>query len=81
MDTTQIEKTVKEIIVKRLPKTNPAAIQGDAELDKLGMDSLAASWILADMEEAFGFNMPGPENCILKTVANAVDYVDKNLPR
>lgn len=81
MNKQQIEQTVKEILGKRLPDTKPEAITADTQLDTVGMDSLAASWILADMEEAFEFEMPGPENCILKTMATAVDYVEKNMPR
>ena len=81
MNKQQIEQAVKEIIAKRLPNTKPELIAADTQLDTVGMDSLAASWILADMEEAFGFEMPGPDNCILKTMAMAVEYVEKNISR
>ena len=79
MEKKQIEKVVREIISKRIPEVKPEAIDATIELDKLGMDSLAASWILADLEETFNFVMPGKENCILKTLTTAVDYVEKNM--
>ena len=81
MDKKQIEKAVREIIGKRIPDVKPEAIDATIELDKLGMDSLAASWILADIEDAFNIVMPGKENCILKTLTTTVDYVEKNMSR
>ena len=47
----------------------------DTELTALGADSLALSWIMADVEDAFDFVMRGGELMKLKTFAAFVDYV------
>jgi acyl carrier protein len=81
MEKKQIEGIIRELIGKRLTEVKPDTICIDTELDSLGLDSVTASWILADMEEAFGFDMPGTENCILKTLGTAVDYVKQHAAR
>jgi len=79
MDRAQIEKTLREIIMKRLPALKPELVTPEVELVKLGVDSLAFSWILADVEETFGFVMQGADIMNLKTLASAVDYVQKQI--
>lgn len=79
MDRAQIEKTLREIVVKRVRDLKPEAVTLDIELVKLGVDSLAFSWILADMEDAFGFVMQGADIMKLKTLASAIDYVQKQI--
>ena len=77
MEKTQIEQEIRGMIVKRLSKIDPALITLDVELETLGMDSLAASSILADMEEKYAIVVPGKESCILKNLGLAVDYIAK----
>ena len=48
------------------------------ELAALGVDSLAFRWILADMEEAFGFKMRGADIMKLKTLTSAVEFVEQH---
>ena len=40
---------------------------------------MAFSWILADMEEAFEFEMRGADVMKLKTLAFAVDFVEQHV--
>lgn len=75
MDKVQIERTLREIIVKRVPGVVAEKIDPEQELSVLGADSLAFSWILADMEDAFDFVMRGADIMKLKTLASAVEYV------
>lgn len=79
MDRSQIEKTLKEIIVKRAPGLKSEMLVPSVEMATLGVDSLAFSWILADMEEAFGFVTQGADVMKLKTFADSLDYVQKQL--
>lgn len=79
MDRSQIEKTLKEIIVKRAPGLKPEMLVPSVEMATLGVDSLAFSWILADMEEAFGFVTQGADVMKLKTFADSLDYVQKQM--
>ena len=79
MDRTQIEKTLKEILIKRMPGLAPETISSDADLAELGVDSLAFSWILADMEDSFDIVMVGADAMKLKTISLAADYVEKHL--
>ena len=79
MDRMQIEKTLKEILVKRVPALKPEIITPEVELATLGVVSLAFSWIIADMEEAFGFVMQGADIMKLKTLSASVDYVEKQM--
>ena len=78
MDKTMIETTLREIISKRVAGVVPEAITPAEELAGLGVDSLAFSWILADMEEAFGFEMRGADIMKLKTLTSAVEFVEQH---
>ena len=53
-------------------------ITPSGELAALGIDSLAFSWILADMEDAFGYEMRGADIMKLKTLASAVEFVEQH---
>ncbi len=75
MERKQIEATLREIISKRVAGVAPESINAEGELAILGIDSLAFSWILADMEDAFGFEMRGADIMKLKTLNTAVDFV------
>lgn len=79
MERNQIEKTLKEIFVKRAPSLKSEMLALSVEMAALGVDSLAFSWILADMEEAFGFVTQGADVMKLKTFEDSVDYVQRRL--
>jgi len=75
----QIESKIRDIIAKHLPQGDPDKITPQAEFAALGLDSLALSWIVADVEDAFGFEMQISDIMKLKTVAAAVEYVERRL--
>ena len=81
MESSQIETQLREIICKRVSGVKPAAVTMTVELATLGIDSLAFSWILADMEEAFNFEMRGADVMKLKTLAVAVDFVEQHVKK
>jgi len=81
MDRNQMEAQIREIISKRVAGVKPESITPDGELAALGIDSLAFSWILADMEEAFEFEMRGADIMKLKTLATAVDFVAQHVKK
>ena len=75
MEKAAIEKTLREIIVNRAPALKPEMLTPAVEMATLGIDSLAFSWIIADMEEAFGFVTQGADIMKLKTLSDSVDFV------
>ncbi len=81
MDRTQIENKLREIVCKRVNGVKPEMVGSTVELATLGIDSLAFSWILADMEDAFNFEMRGADVMKLKTLAVAVDFVEQHVKK
>ena len=79
MDQQQIEAKLRQIIGKQVAGVKPEAITATGELAALGIDSLAFSWILADMEEAFEFEMRGADVMKLKTLATAIEFVGQHV--
>lgn len=77
MDEKEIEKVLRSILAERMPGVDAVSIESQAELATLGLDSLAFSWVLADMEEAFDIVMQGSDILQLKTLAMAIEYVAK----
>ena len=70
-----LAEQLREIIARRIDGVEPSRIGDETELAALGADSLALSWILADVEDAFDFVMRGGDLMKLKTFAAFVDYV------
>jgi len=81
MDKKQIEKTLREILVRRVPNAPIDKLTLDTPLATLGVDSLAYSWILADMEDAFGFVMMGSDIMKLKTLKDSIKYVETHIKK
>jgi len=81
MDRMQIEKTLREIISKRIPDVKQEAITPEVDLAILGADSLAFSWITADVEEAFEIVLRGSDVMKLKTLSSSIDYVEKKIAK
>ena len=76
MDITMIEAKRREMIGMRVAGVAPAAITPAGELAALGIDSLVFSWILADREDVFGFEMRDADIMKLKTLTSAVEFVE-----
>ena len=79
MDKQQIETKLREIIARRIPALKADDIKDDADLGALGADSLAVSWIVADVEDAFDIIIRSEDIMKLNTLAAGVDYVAKRL--
>jgi acyl carrier protein len=77
----EIEKKIRDIIAERSKSQKIYELGSDDPIGDLGIDSLAFSWILADMEDVFGFVMIGSEILKLKTLNNSVDYIEKKLKK
>jgi acyl carrier protein len=71
----EVAAKLRDIIAGRIAGVAPAVVHDDTELAALGADSLALSWIMADVEDTFDFVMRGSELMKLKTFAAFVDYV------
>ncbi|MDT8903618.1 acyl carrier protein [Anaeroselena agilis] len=79
MDKQQIASLTRDIVAKRLPQVSPDKITPEAEFAVLGVDSLALSWMLADIEDTFEIEMQIGDAMKLKNTAAVVDYVAKRL--
>ncbi len=75
----QIESKVKELVAKCLPQTNPDSIVLEADFIALGIDSLAMSRLIAEIEDAFDIEVRIGDILKLKTLAAAVEYLEKRL--
>ena len=73
----QIESMVKEVVAKCLPQVSPDKIAPESEFIDLGIDSLAMSRIIAEIEDAFDIEVRISDILKLKTLSDAVDYLEK----
>ena len=74
-----VEEKVKSIIVDQLG-VNEAEVTGSASfVDDLGADSLDQIELVMAFEEAFGIDIPDEDAENIKTVQNAVEYVEAHL--
>jgi acyl carrier protein len=80
MDTKQIEDLLREIIAKRTA-VSPDVIKTDSDLKRLGTNSMAFSYILADMENALELEMRAADVLKLKTLRDAVELVVRRKAR
>lgn len=74
-----IESKVKGIIVEQLG-VNAEEVTRDASfIDDLGADSLDTVELVMAFEEEFDAEIPDEEAEKLKTVGDAIDYIEKKL--
>lgn len=81
MNREEIDQKIREIIADRTNDRKVLELGGDDPLASLGIDSLAFSWILADMEDAFDFVIMGSDIMKLKTINLAVGYIEGRLAK
>lgn len=79
MEKQQLETKVKEIVAKCLPQVSPDKITPEAEFIALGLDSLALSRLLVEIEDAFEVELRISDVLKLSTLAEAVAYLEKRL--
>ncbi len=71
-----VEDKVKSIIVDQLG-VNESEVTGSASfVDDLGADSLDTIELVMAFEEAFGIEIPDEEAEKIRTVQDAIDYVE-----
>ncbi len=71
-----VEEKVKSIIVDQLG-VNESEVTGSASfVDDLGADSLDTIELVMAFEEAFGIEIPDEEAEKIRTVQDAIDYVE-----
>ena len=66
-----------DIIVEQLSVDKEKVVSAASFVDDLGADSLDQVELIMAMEEAFGIEIPDEDAEKIKTVQNAIDYVEK----
>jgi acyl carrier protein len=69
---------VKQIIVDQLSVEEGEVTPGASFVDDLGADSLDRVELIMALEEAFDLEIPDEKAETIKTVQDAVDYIEKN---
>ena len=75
---TATEDKVKQIIVEQLGVDEGEVTSSASFVDDLGADSLDTVELVMAFEEAFDIEIPDEQAEKIKTVKDAVDYIDKN---
>jgi acyl carrier protein len=75
---TATEEKVKQIIVEQLGVDEGEVTSSASFVDDLGADSLDTVELVMAFEEAFDIEIPDEQAEKIKTVKDAVDYIDKN---
>jgi acyl carrier protein len=69
---------VKQIIVDQLGVEENEVTPTASFVDDLGADSLDRVELIMALEESYGIEIPDEQAETLKTVQDAVDYIEKN---
>jgi acyl carrier protein len=73
------EEKVKSIIVDQLGVSESEVTDSASFVDDLGADSLDTIELVMAFEEAFGIEIPDEDAEKIKTVRNAIDYVESHV--
>ncbi len=73
-----VEEKVKQIIVEQLQVDEAEVTPGASFLDDLGADSLDLVELTMQVEEAFDLEIPDEDAERIRTVKDAIDYIEKN---
>lgn len=73
-----VEDKVKEIIVEQLGANAEDVVPGASFIDDLGADSLDTVELVMALEEEFGVEIPDEDAENIKTVQDAISYVNKD---
>lgn len=77
MERTEIEKKVKEIVMEKLQVTSGAITENASFIDDLGADSLDTVELVMDFEEKFGVEIPDEDAEKIRTVGDAIKYLEE----
>ncbi len=79
MDVKEIEAKIKDIIVEQL-NVDESEVTPDASfIDDLGADSLDIVELVMAIEETFDIEIPDEDAEKIRTVKDAIEYVQKKL--
>lgn len=73
-----IKDRVKKIIIEQLGVKEEAVTENASFVDDLGADSLDTVELVMALEEEFGVEIPDAEAEQIRTVKQAMDYVEKH---
>lgn len=73
-----VTERVKQIITKQLGVKEEAVIETASFVDDLGADSLDNVELVMALEEEFGVEIPDGEAEHIRTVKQAIDYIEKH---
>ena len=76
MAVTAVDDKVKQIIVEQLGVDEGEVTPNASFVDDLGADSLDTVELVMAFEEAFDIEIPDEEAEKIKTVKNAIDYIN-----
>jgi acyl carrier protein len=77
MEMSPVESKVKKIIVDQLDVTEDELASGASFVDDLGADSLDTVEMVMAFEEEFSIEIPDEDAEKIRTVQDAVDYIEK----
>ena len=77
-DQKTIEQRVKEIIVNQLNVNEEQITPTASFLDDLGADSLGLVELVLAFEEAFEIDIPDEDTEKIRSVQDAIDYIEKH---
>lgn len=75
---TELATRVKEIIVKHLDVEESKVTENASFIDDLGADSLDTVELIMEFEEEFGCTIPDDAAEKLRTVKDAIAYIETN---
>ena len=78
MEREEILEKVKVVIVEQLNVEEDDVVEDSAFVDDLGADSLDIVELVMALEEEFGVSIPDEDAEGIKTVGDAVAYIDSN---
>lgn len=78
MERTQIAEAVTKRLIENLG-CKPEAVTEDATIESLGADSLDGVELVMQMEEDFSIEITDDEGDGIKTVADAINLVERKL--
>ncbi len=78
MDHDEIYDKVKEVIVEQLNVEEDDVTEDATFVDDLGADSLDIVELVMALEESFGVSIPDEDAEGIKTVGDAVSYIQTN---
>jgi len=77
MERSEIEKKVKEIVMEKLQVEASAVVDNASFVDDLGADSLDTVELVMDFEEKFGVEIPDEDAEKIRTVGDAIKYLEE----